>query len=89
MIRSVFLVCGAALWLTAAAASTSRGANGGEFRINVIDAKTGDPLACRIHLKNAKGQPQKAARMPFWSDHFVFPGKVKLKLPRGNYSFEL
>ncbi len=89
MFRPVFLLCGAALWLSAAVADTSLAASGGEFRINVVDAKTGEPLACRIHLKNAKGQPQKAGRMPFWSDHFVFPGKVKLKLPRGNYSFEL
>ena len=64
-------------------------AGGGEFRITVVDADSGDPLPCRMHLKNAKGAAQKAARMPFWHDHFVFPGKLKLKLPKGTYSFEL
>jgi hypothetical protein len=62
---------------------------GGELRINVVDADTREPIACRMHLKNAKGVAQKAARMPFWNDHFVFPGNLKLKLPRGDYSFEL
>ncbi len=62
---------------------------GGEFRLNVVDADSGEPIACRMHLKNPKGQPQKAGAMPFWKDHFVFPGKVKLKLPKGTYSFEL
>ena len=56
---------------------------------NVVDADSGEPIACRMHLKNAKGQPQKAGAMPFWKDHFVFPGKVKFKLPKGTYSFEL
>ena len=64
-------------------------AGGGELRLTVVDADTREPIPCRMHLKNAKGVPQKAARMPFWKDHFVFPGKVKLKLPKGMYSFEL
>jgi len=64
-------------------------AAGGEFRITVVDADTRQPIACRMHLKNAKGVAQKAARMPFWHDHFVFPGKLTLKLPKGHYTFEL
>ena len=40
-------------------------AGGGEFRITVVDADTREPIACRMHLKNAKGVAQKAARMPF------------------------
>jgi len=27
--------------------------------------------------------------LPFWHDHFVLPGEVTLKLPKGNYVFEL
>jgi hypothetical protein len=72
-----------------AAAATSFAAGGGEFRITVVDAQTREPIACRMHLKNVKGVAQKAARMPFWNDHFVFPGNIKLRLPRGNYTFEL
>jgi len=64
-------------------------AAGGELRLTVNDRDTGKPIACRIHLKNAKGVAQKAAKMPFWHDHFVFPGKLTLKLPKGNYTFEI
>jgi hypothetical protein len=74
---------------TVLASAASVFASGGEFRITVVDAQTREPIACRMHLKNAKGVAQKAARMPFWNDHFVFPGQLKLRLPRGNYSFEL
>ena len=79
----------AALLAFDAAAVTLLAAGGGEFRITVVDAQTREPIACRMHLKNVKGVAQKAARMPFWNDHFVFPGEVKLRLPRGNYTFEL
>ena len=27
--------------------------------------------------------------MPFWNDHFVFPGTIQLKLPVGKYTFQL
>ncbi|MBI2823895.1 MAG: hypothetical protein HYX69_04285 [Planctomycetia bacterium] len=64
-------------------------AAGGELRVTVVDTETGKPIACRMHLKNAKGAPQKAPGAPFWRDHFVFPGKIALKLPKGTYTFEL
>ncbi|HEY4313560.1 MAG TPA: hypothetical protein VGN12_29175 [Pirellulales bacterium] len=88
MFARCFFFCGA-FCLVIGAASKLLATNGGEFRITVVDAQTREPIACRLHLKNAKGAPQKAARMPFWNDHFVFPGNVKLRLPRGNYTFEL
>ncbi len=72
-----------------ATAPVAWAAPGGEFRLTVTDAATGKPIACRMHLKNAKGVPQRASRAPFWHDHFVFDGKVTLKLPCGNYTFEL
>jgi len=64
-------------------------AGGGQVEITVVDSDTGRPIACRMHLKSSTGRPRKPARMPFWHDHFVFPGKVLLKLPMGNYTFEL
>lgn len=64
-------------------------AAGGELRITVVDRDTGKPIACRMHLKNAKGVAQQAPKMPFFKDHFVFPGKITLKLPKGSYTFEL
>jgi len=86
--RFALILPGILIGCTVPSPTTVRGA-GGEFRITVVDADTREPIACRMHLKNAKGTPQKAARMPFWNDHFVFPGNLKLKLPKGNYTFEL
>ncbi|MEX0711613.1 MAG: hypothetical protein WD278_04650 [Pirellulales bacterium] len=76
------------LWLgLVPGASRRAAAAGGELTLVVVDAQTRQRIACRIHLSNAKGRPQKVAQMPFWHDHFVCPGQVKLKLPRGGYTF--
>lgn len=61
----------------------------GELTLTIVDAETRKPMPCRLHLRNEKGRAQRAANMPFWSDHFVVPGTVKLKLPRGTYQFEI
>lgn len=61
----------------------------GELTLTIVDGETQKPMPCRIYLRNEKGRPQRAANMPFWSDHFVIPGTVKLKLPRGTYEFEI
>ena len=55
----------------------------------VVDDKTGQPVACRMHLVGPGKRPRKADPMPFWSDHFVFPGQITLKLPVGKYTFQL
>lgn len=60
-----------------------------KLELTVIDEDSGEPIACRMHLKNAAGKPQKVGQWPYWHDHFVFPGKLTLKLPRGQYTFEL
>jgi hypothetical protein len=57
--------------------------------ITVVDKATGKPVPCRIHLKDAAGEPQRAAKLPFWHDHFVCPGEVRLELAPGKYSFEI
>src|SRR5215831_8129956 len=57
--------------------------------IVVRDRKSGQPVPCRIHLKNAAGKPQKAGDLPFWFDHFVCPGTVKLDLDAGKYTIEI
>ena len=64
-------------------------AAGGKLDLTVIDAETGKPLACRMHLKNQAGRPQTVPKQPYFHDHFVFSGQISLKLPRGNYSFEI
>lgn len=57
-------------------------------RIHVSD-DVGDPLPCRIHLKNAEGAPQKVSEFPSWDDHFVFPGRVTVNLEAGRYVCEI
>jgi hypothetical protein len=57
-----------------------------ETRISVVDAGTGRPVACRVHLKDAAGKPVAAPGLPNWDDHFVCAGTTALKLPAGSYS---
>jgi hypothetical protein len=64
-------------------------AAGGTLVFRVVDPTLGEPVPCRIHLTNAAGRTQKVGSLPAWNDHFVFPGVIKLKLPRGTYSFEV
>lgn len=46
-------------------------------------------VPCRIHLRDASGNPVKAAGLPFWNDHFVCTGKVSLALSPGTYVYEI
>ena len=62
---------------------------GGKLKIEVIDRETKQPLACRMHLTNAAKRTLKAPKVPFWHDHFAFSGTVTLKLPKGEYAFEI
>ena len=48
----------------------------GEFEIRVVDAETGQPIAANLFIRDARGRPVKAPRLPFWKDHFAFPGSV-------------
>ncbi|MBN2295531.1 MAG: hypothetical protein JXM70_24085, partial [Pirellulales bacterium] len=54
-----------------------------------VDKDTKKPIACRMHLSRADGRPKKIKGVPNWDDHFVFPGQITLKLPKGGYKFEL
>ncbi|MBX3411359.1 MAG: CehA/McbA family metallohydrolase [Pirellulales bacterium] len=76
------------LFCLLATASTAW-AKGGTLELTVVDAATGRPVACRLHLKNASGKVRRIARLPFWHDHVVIPGHVTLDLPRGQYQFEI
>jgi hypothetical protein len=61
----------------------------GPVEITVVDTATGKPVPCRIHLKDAAGKPRRAGRLPFWNDHFVCPGTIRLELPAGRYAIEV
>ncbi len=61
----------------------------GKLGLTVLDAATQEPIPCRMHLKDPAGKAVQAPGLPFFHDHFVFPGKVTLTLPPGTYTFEI
>ena len=61
----------------------------GVIEINVVDSKTKEPIAARMHLKDQKGKVVKPPKSIAWFDHFVVDGTMKLELPIGNYNFEI
>lgn len=81
----------ACVWssLAGLSASPARAAQKGELEIRAVDAETGEPVAVRMHLRDAKGKPVKPPKTPYWHDHFVFGGKIVLQLPLGNYTFDM
>ncbi len=46
-------------------------------------------MPCRVHLTGPDGKPVQPKGRPFWRDHFVFDGRAELKLPAGNYQYEV
>jgi len=64
-------------------------AKGGLLKLKVVDRDSGELLPFRLHLKNQFGRPVKLVKVPTWHDHAIIPGEIELKLPKGNYTFEL
>jgi hypothetical protein len=58
------------------------------LEIAVADV-SGQPLACRIHLIDQQGNPQKVAGQPFWHDHFVCSGRCAAEIAPGNYDYAI
>ena len=87
--RPLFLV-GAVLILAGAGAGRIP-ADDEKLKLTVVDRETGEPIACRMHLRlgSENGRIRKIRGFPAWDDHFVFPGRITLKLPLGNYFFEI
>ena len=46
----------------------------GDLVIEVLDKKSKEQVAARMHLKDGKGKPVKPAKSVYWHDHFVFDG---------------
>ena len=61
----------------------------GQLALTVVDGETHQPIPCRMHLVGPGKQSRRSDPAPFWADHFVFPGEIKLKLPAGHYTFEV
>lgn len=84
--RTIGLICS---WAAMAACSVVLAGPGGKLKVEVIDRDTKQPVACRMHLTNAARKSLKAPKVPFFYDHFVFSDSIVLKLPKGEYSFEI
>jgi len=74
----VAVLCARTLW-----------AADGVLELNVVDRDSSQPLAVRMHLKNAAGKPVLPPKTAAFHDHFAFADKISLKLPTGNYTFEI
>jgi hypothetical protein len=61
----------------------------GTVEFAVLDKSTGELTPARVHLKDSAGKPVRADVFPFFRDHFVCPGNVRLNLPADRYSFEV
>jgi hypothetical protein len=70
-------------------AAFAEAASQGTVRVSVADRDSRQPIAVRMHLKDAKGRPVIPPRSVSWKDHFVFDGTIALKLRPGRYTFEL
>src|SRR3954468_24303533 len=70
-------------------ASVCAGADEGRLTVNAVDKASGQPVAARMHLRDARGRPVKPPKVPYWKDHFVFDGTIALDLPLGTYLFEM
>ncbi len=81
--RRGLLVWAVALWPLVAPAPA------GQIEIRVTDEDTGEPLAVNMYLQDARGRLRFPPKLPKWKDHFSFDGSVILKLPTGNYTFQL
>ena len=64
-------------------------ANDGELTIAVADADTKQPIAVRMHLRDARDKPVIPPKAVSWKDHFVFHEKITLQLKPGLYRFAI
>ena len=79
------LSCGA--WL--AIAQPGLPAAGEKLELTVVDVETGQPLPCRIHLRDQRGRPRRVGRLPALGDHLATGGPITLPLPVGSTQFEI
>ena len=80
----LFAVCWPAMPVSAAR-------DDGVLTLNVANEQTGEPLAARLKLTNARGRPVRTRPegAAVLKDGIYFAGDVALKLPRGEYQFLL
>jgi hypothetical protein len=100
MVPEQFAVCraaalaaliGSAFWAVAGEPCAAAQRSDGQLTIEVVDSEGSQPIAARMHLKNARGRPVDL-RLPGTADfggHFYIDGSATLPLRVGQYTFEL
>ncbi len=61
----------------------------GLLELSVVDSRTEEPLAARVHLRNSRGRPVRVPGLVQPGGYFVVDGSLELELPQGDYSFEM
>lgn len=61
----------------------------GVLKVTVSDEDTGKSLPFMLYLTTDKGQGRRLPNVPFWGDHCLIDKSVDMKLPLGNYKFEI
>lgn len=61
----------------------------GVIDFQIVDSESKEQIPARIHLWDSKGKVIRPPALPFWHDHFVCNGKVRLRVPPGDYRFEI
>ena len=73
------------------AAEQHKFAEQGSVDFVVSDSSDGKYTPCRIHIVDAAGKPVRPTglTLPYWKDHFVCEGTATVKLPPGDYRYEV
>ena len=61
----------------------------GELEIHVVDRDTSEPVAVRVTLTNSRGRIVRPKAIKNFGRYFCFDGRAVLKLPVGEYRFEM
>lgn len=61
----------------------------GELELRVVDADSGEPIAAQFRLFNAQGRLVRPPGLTRDGDWLVFDGSTVLRLPPGQYQFEM
>ena len=87
VLSSLALCC----WAWSGRAESMEPARTGTLQVRVVDAKTNQPIAVNLYLRNSRGKPIKAQnqKAPYWKDHYTFLHTINLELPPGQYTFEM
>src|SRR5262245_55047499 len=85
------ILIGCTCWTVVGERRAAAQRSDGQLTIEVVDSKSGQPLAARMHLKNARGRAV-TLRLPGTAEfggHFYIDGSRALPLRAGQYTFDV